>query len=450
MTNGEPLIVRGRDEADLDPDQAAALGRHRDQGAGAGAARAHRLDRRPGGRRGRRGDGRAGPRPLLPREVRRRPHRRRARRRRRRTGSGSIGGAEPRTDAAIVFIGFMGAGKSTRRCAPRATPGWTTVETDELLEAELGMPIADVLRPPRARRSSARREAGAGRRELLERADGGAIALGGGSVLSERVREALAGHVVVWLAGRRRGRPGERVEGSDRPLARDRETLRPRCSPSAGRSTRRSPTRSCRRAPGRRSRGRCRRCGRCAELPAGTRMAWARERVGRVPGLRRPRPAGQRAAGRWRAGASASPTPRSAASTPTRSSRSAARIEVEPGRAAKTLAEAERVLRELARRRDDARRPPRRARRRRRRRPRRLLRRHLPARRRRSSRCRRRSSPRSTPPTAARPASTCRRPRTTSAPTTCPPRCSPTRRRCATLPARGARRRLRRGAEDRR
>ena len=49
-----------RAEADLDPDQAAALGRHRDQAAGAGDARAHRLDRRPRRRGGRRGDGRAG------------------------------------------------------------------------------------------------------------------------------------------------------------------------------------------------------------------------------------------------------------------------------------------------------------------------------------------------------------------------------------------------------
>ena len=46
----------------------------------------------------------------------------------------------------------------------------------------------------------------------------------------------------------------------------------------------------------------------------------------------------------------------------------------------------------------------------------------------RSCSCRRRSSPRSTPPTAARPASTCRRARTTPAPTTSRPRCSPTRR----------------------
>ena len=43
MTNGEPLIVRGGDEAAADADQAAALGRHRHARAGAGAARAHRL-----------------------------------------------------------------------------------------------------------------------------------------------------------------------------------------------------------------------------------------------------------------------------------------------------------------------------------------------------------------------------------------------------------------------
>ena len=45
------------------------------------------------------------------------------------------------------------------------------------------------------------------------------------------------------------------------------------------------------------------------------------------------------------------------------------------------------------------------------------------------SRCRRRWSPRSIRPTAARPGSTCPRRRTTSAPTTCRPPCSPTRRR---------------------
>ena len=47
----------GRDQADLDPDQAAALGRHRDQAARRGAARAHRLDGRARRRGRRRGDG---------------------------------------------------------------------------------------------------------------------------------------------------------------------------------------------------------------------------------------------------------------------------------------------------------------------------------------------------------------------------------------------------------
>ena len=68
------------DEADPDPHQAAALGRHLDARARPGAARAHRLLRRA--RRGRRGGGDAGDRARrrLPRQVRRRPHRRRARR----------------------------------------------------------------------------------------------------------------------------------------------------------------------------------------------------------------------------------------------------------------------------------------------------------------------------------------------------------------------------------
>ena len=71
------------DEADPDPDQAAALGRHLDPRAGPGAARAHGLLRRPGRRRGGGGDAgdRAGRR--LPRQVRRRSHRRRSRGRRR-------------------------------------------------------------------------------------------------------------------------------------------------------------------------------------------------------------------------------------------------------------------------------------------------------------------------------------------------------------------------------
>ena len=62
----------GGDEAAADAHQAAALGRHRDEGAGPGAARAHRLLHGARGRRGGGGDGGAGACARLPREVRRR------------------------------------------------------------------------------------------------------------------------------------------------------------------------------------------------------------------------------------------------------------------------------------------------------------------------------------------------------------------------------------------
>jgi 3-dehydroquinate synthetase/shikimate kinase len=116
---------------------------------------------------------------------------------------------------AIVFIGFMGAGKSTALDAARAA-GLETVEIDELMEAELGKPIREAFAEDGEQAFRAREAEVVGK--LLEEADGGAIALGGGSVLSERVRAALARHIVVWLEIH----PDEawrRIEGSARPLA---------------------------------------------------------------------------------------------------------------------------------------------------------------------------------------------------------------------------------------
>jgi len=117
---------------------------------------------------------------------------------------------------AIVFIGFMGAGKSAALAAARAA-GLETTEIDELMEAELSMPIATAFEQL-GEEGFRKREAevvGA----LLERADGGAIALGGGSVLSERIRQALGPHTVVWLqVGAEEA--WSRIAGSERPLAR--------------------------------------------------------------------------------------------------------------------------------------------------------------------------------------------------------------------------------------
>jgi shikimate kinase/3-dehydroquinate synthase len=116
----------------------------------------------------------------------------------------------------IVFVGFMGAGKSTALQAARAE-GLPTVEIDRLMEESFGSTIPQAF--------AAHGEEGFRAREaevvgtLLEEADdGGAIALGGGSVLSPRIREALGRHTVVWLQVDA-AEAWRRIAHSDRPLA---------------------------------------------------------------------------------------------------------------------------------------------------------------------------------------------------------------------------------------
>jgi shikimate kinase/3-dehydroquinate synthase len=116
---------------------------------------------------------------------------------------------------AIVFIGFMGAGKSTALAAARAA-GLETTEIDELMVAELGKPIRQAFEEDGEEAFRAREAEVVG--ALLENADGGAIALGGGSVLSERVRKALDRHTVVLLEIDA-AEAWRRIEGTERPLA---------------------------------------------------------------------------------------------------------------------------------------------------------------------------------------------------------------------------------------
>jgi len=116
---------------------------------------------------------------------------------------------------AIVFIGFMGAGKSTALAAARKA-GLETTEIDELMEAELGKPIRQAFEQDGEEAFRSREEEVVG--SLLENADGGAIALGGGSILSERVRKALDRHIVVLLEIDA-ATAWQRIEGTERPLA---------------------------------------------------------------------------------------------------------------------------------------------------------------------------------------------------------------------------------------
>ena len=116
---------------------------------------------------------------------------------------------------AIVFIGFMGAGKSTALAAARKA-GLETTEIDAAMEAAFGKPISQAFEEDGEEAFRAREDQVVG--ELLEQADGGAIALGGGSVLSARVRKALDRHIVVLLEIDA-AEAWRRIEGTGRPLA---------------------------------------------------------------------------------------------------------------------------------------------------------------------------------------------------------------------------------------
>ncbi len=125
---------------------------------------------------------------------------------------------------AIVLIGFMGAGKTTAARELGSALGQPWHDTDELLAERFGHPVAEEFE---RNGEAAFREAEEQLvLEVLERAGPEeVIALGGGSVLSPRVQEALHGEATVLLdvdveeAWERVSRNGA---GPGRPLAADR------------------------------------------------------------------------------------------------------------------------------------------------------------------------------------------------------------------------------------
>jgi shikimate kinase/3-dehydroquinate synthase len=132
---------------------------------------------------------------------------------------------------AFVLIGFMGAGKSSAALELARALGVGASDSDELLAERLGHSVAREFELHGERSFRAAEEELVC--ELLEaRPSTGAgdavIALGGGSVLSARVRAALAGHVVVLLDVEPEA-AWERVraapDGSERPLAQDRDAF---------------------------------------------------------------------------------------------------------------------------------------------------------------------------------------------------------------------------------
>jgi shikimate kinase/3-dehydroquinate synthase len=132
---------------------------------------------------------------------------------------------------ALVLIGFMGAGKSTLAAELAEALGVSALDSDKLLEARFGHSIAREfeLRGEASFRAAEEQLVC----ELLDAAKpGSVIALGGGSILSERVRVTLEPHVVVLLDieaehawERLRGVPEVAPGPLGRPLARDREAF---------------------------------------------------------------------------------------------------------------------------------------------------------------------------------------------------------------------------------
>jgi shikimate kinase/3-dehydroquinate synthase len=124
---------------------------------------------------------------------------------------------------ALVFLGFMGAGKSTAAFDVASALGVRALDSDRLLEQRLGRSILEEFSQGGEEAFRAREEELVC--ELLGAAGAGSVlALGGGSVLSARVREALKPHLTVLLDVDVEV-AWERVRGGNRPLARDRDAF---------------------------------------------------------------------------------------------------------------------------------------------------------------------------------------------------------------------------------
>jgi shikimate kinase/3-dehydroquinate synthase len=125
----------------------------------------------------------------------------------------------PARERALVFVGFMGAGKTTTARAIAAELGVEPLDSDRELERQLGESLEGFFEREGEHAFRAREEEVAC--ALLERPDARVVSLGGGALQSERVREALAAHVVVHLEVEPET-AWQRASGKGRPLARDR------------------------------------------------------------------------------------------------------------------------------------------------------------------------------------------------------------------------------------
>ncbi len=131
----------------------------------------------------------------------------------------SVTGSRRAERRSIVFIGFMGAGKSTAAREASAMLGRRAVDVDSVIEERCGKPIERVFAEEgEARFRALEEEITLG---LLRSGEELVLALGGGATGSASVREALREHLVVWVDVDV-STAWSRCETSGRPLSRDR------------------------------------------------------------------------------------------------------------------------------------------------------------------------------------------------------------------------------------
>jgi len=240
------------------------------------------------------------------------------------------------------LVGFMGAGKSTTARVLAAELAVESVDSDRELERELGEPI-DAFFDREGEHAFRVREEEVNLR-LLESGQQRVLALGGGALGSERVREALHRHLVVhlevdteeaWRRASNRARPLARDRNRFEQLHRDRLAVYEASSdatlPAGDRNL---PRRALDALSALRS------------APPGTRLVWAAAESGEYPVFF--------GHGLVAAGFFYPPEGRRfVVSDPNVSAHHGvtgeARIEIPAGESEKTLARAEEVLRELAR-----------------------------------------------------------------------------------------------------
>src|SRR5579863_10169305 len=116
----------------------------------------------------------------------------------------------------------MGAGKSSAARSAAEALDAPAADVDAVVEQRLGKPISSVF--DEEGEGAFRAAEAEVALELLSAPDVHVVSLGGGTVMHEPVRRALAGHLVLWLDVDAET-AWARVQGPDRPLARDQVTF---------------------------------------------------------------------------------------------------------------------------------------------------------------------------------------------------------------------------------